>query len=114
MKLMSSLLMAAVLTAPASTAQMGRTTNPNRRTTVLFDDQELNQRTRNSIADWPPLAHYLRDNAIRITTHTGCITLDGTVSSEADRKNIGVRANAVRGAFWVENKLRVAPPRVKR
>ena len=74
-----------------------------------FDNDALVERTRESIAQWPQLRGYLEGPwAITITAKGGKVTLEGTVTSTADRDKIDARANAVTNVFWVQNNLKVA------
>jgi osmotically-inducible protein OsmY len=74
--------------------------------TSLFDDS-LRARTARAIYGDSVLGRYASDPAhpIRIVVDNGHITLYGTVENTMDKNIAGIRANAVPGAFSVENKL---------
>jgi len=72
----------------------------------LFDDS-LRVRTARAIYRDSVLGRYATDpvDPIRIVVDNGHVTLYGTVQSAMDKTIAGMRANAVPGAFSVENKL---------
>jgi hyperosmotically inducible protein len=72
----------------------------------LFDDS-LRARTARAIYGDAVLGRYASDpvHPIRIVVDNGHITLYGSVESTMDKNVAGIRANAVPGAFSVENKL---------
>jgi len=72
----------------------------------LFDDS-LRARTARAIYRDSVLGRYATDpvDPIRIVVDNGHVTLYGTVQSAMDKTIAGMRANAVPGAFSVENKL---------
>ena len=74
--------------------------------TSLFDDS-LRARTARAIYGDSVLGRYASDpgDPIRIVVDNGHITLYGTVENTMDKNIAGIRANAVPGAFSVENKL---------
>ena len=76
--------------------------------TSNFDDQ-LRVRTARAIYRDSVLSRYAIDpvDPIRIVVDNGHVTLYGTVQSEMDKNIAGMRANAVFGAFSVDNKLAV-------
>jgi hyperosmotically inducible protein len=76
--------------------------------TSIFDDQ-LRVRTARAIYRDSVLSRYAIDpvDPIRIVVDNGHVTLYGTVQSEMDKNIAGMRANAVFGAFSVDNKLAV-------
>ena len=71
-----------------------------------FDDS-IRMRTARAIYRDSVLGRYASDPAdpIRIVVDNGHVTLYGTVQSAMDKTIAGIRANAVPGAFSVENKL---------
>ena len=111
MKLTQKFLLTAVLTLGGSghvMAENNHASASHAKGTGVFDNDSVVDRTISSIAQWPPLRQYLTGpKAITVTANIGHITLEGVVRTEADRANIGVRANAVPGIFSVENKLQV-------
>lgn len=72
----------------------------------IFDDS-LRARTARAIYRDSVLGRYATDpvDPIRIVVDNGHVTLYGTVQSAMDKTIAGMRANAVPGAFSVENKL---------
>ena len=72
----------------------------------LFDDS-IRVRTARAIYRDSVLGRYASDpvHPIRIVVDNGHVTLYGTVESTMDKTIAGIRANAVPGAFSVENKL---------
>ena len=72
----------------------------------IFDDS-LRARTARAIYRDSVLGRYATDpvDPIRIVVDNGHVTLYGTVQSTMDKTIAGMRANAVPGAFSVENKL---------
>jgi hyperosmotically inducible periplasmic protein len=72
----------------------------------LFDDS-IRVRTARAIYRDSVLGRYATDpvHPIRIVVDNGHVTLYGTVESAMDKTIAGIRANAVPGAFSVENKL---------
>ena len=72
----------------------------------LFDDS-IRVRTARAIYRDSVLGRYATDpvHPIRIVVDNGHVTLYGTVESAMDKTIAGMRANAVPGAFSVENKL---------
>src|SRR5580658_1653848 len=72
----------------------------------LFDDS-IRVRTARAIYRDSVLGRYAIDpvHPIRIVVDNGHVTLYGTVESAMDKTIAGMRANAVPGAFSVENKL---------
>ena len=72
----------------------------------LFDDS-IRVRTARAIYRDSVLGRYAIDpvHPIRIVVDNGHVTLYGTVESAMDKTIAGIRANAVPGAFSVENKL---------
>lgn len=72
----------------------------------IFDDS-LRARTARAIYRDSVLGRYATDpvDPIRIVVDNGHVTLYGTVESAMDKTIAGMRANAVPGAFSVENKL---------
>jgi len=73
-----------------------------------FDDS-IRRRTARAIYRDSVLGRYASDpvDPIRIVVDNGNVTLYGTVQSAMDKTIAGMRANAVPGAFSVENKLMV-------
>ena len=73
-----------------------------------FDDS-IRVRTARAIYRDSVLGRYASDpvDPIRIVVDNGNVTLYGTVQSAMDKTIAGMRANAVPGAFSVENKLMV-------
>jgi len=73
-----------------------------------FDDS-IRMRTARAIYRDSVLGRYASDpvDPIRIVVDNGHVTLYGTVQSAMDKTIAGMRANAVPGAFSVENKLAV-------
>lgn len=73
-----------------------------------FDDS-IRMRTARAIYRDSVLGRYASDpvDPIRIVVDNGNVTLYGTVQSAMDKTIAGMRANAVPGAFSVENKLMV-------
>ena len=73
-----------------------------------FDDS-IRIRTARAIYRDSVLGRYASDpvDPIRIVVDNGNVTLYGTVQSAMDKTIAGMRANAVPGAFSVENKLMV-------
>ena len=71
-----------------------------------FDDS-IRVRTARAIYRDSVLGRYASDpvHPIRIVVDNGHVTLYGTVESAMDKTIAGMRANAVPGAFSVENKL---------
>ena len=71
-----------------------------------FDDS-IRMRTARAIYRDSVLGRYASDpvDPIRIVVDNGHVTLYGTVQSAMDKTMAGMRANAVPGAFSVENKL---------
>jgi hyperosmotically inducible protein len=71
-----------------------------------FDDS-IRMRTASAIYRDSVLGRYASDPAhpIRIVVDNGHVTLYGTVENTMDKNIAGMRANAVPGAFSVENKL---------
>ncbi len=71
-----------------------------------FDDS-IRARTARAIYRDSVLGRYASDpvHPIRIIVDNGHVTLYGTVESAMDKTIAGIRANAVPGAFSVENKL---------
>ena len=71
-----------------------------------FDDS-IRMRTARAIYRDSVLGRYASDpvDPIRIVVDNGHVTLYGTVQSAMDKTIAGMRANAVPGAFSVENKL---------
>ncbi len=71
-----------------------------------FDDS-IRMRTARAIYRDSVLGRYASDpvDPIRIVVENGHVTLYGTVQSAMDKIIAGIRANAVPGAFSVENKL---------
>jgi osmotically-inducible protein OsmY len=71
-----------------------------------FDDS-IRARTARAIYRDSVLGRYASDpvHPIRIIVDNGHVTLYGTVESAMDKNIAGIRANAVAGAFSVENKL---------
>lgn len=76
--------------------------------TSLFDDRLRVQAVR-TIYGNSVLSRYAIDPAkpIRIIVDNGHITLEGTVQSPMDKQVAGIRANALGGAFSVQNNLMV-------
>jgi len=76
--------------------------------TSLFDDQ-LRRQAMRSIYGNSVLSRYAIDPAkpIRIIVDNGHIVLEGTVQSPMDKQVAGMRANALPGAFSVQNNLTV-------
>jgi hyperosmotically inducible protein len=76
--------------------------------TSLFDDS-LRARTARAIYGDSVLGRYASDpvHPIRIVVDNGHVTLYGTVENTMDKNIAGIRANAVPGAFSVQNKLAV-------
>jgi osmotically-inducible protein OsmY len=72
----------------------------------LFDDS-IRVQTARAIYRDSVLGRYATDpvHPIRIVVDNGHVTLYGTVESAMDKTIAGMRANAVPGAFSVENKL---------
>jgi hyperosmotically inducible periplasmic protein len=72
----------------------------------IFDDS-IRVRTARAIYRDSVLGRYATDpvDPIRIVVDKGHVTLYGTVQSTMDKTIAGMRANAVPGAFSVENKL---------
>jgi hyperosmotically inducible periplasmic protein len=76
--------------------------------TSAFDDS-IRARTAQAIYRDEVLGRYSTDPAkpIRIVVDNGHVTLYGTVQNQMDKTIAGLRANAVPGAFSVDNKLMV-------
>jgi hyperosmotically inducible protein len=74
---------------------------------VSFFDDSIRALTARSIYRDSVLGRYATDpvHPIRIVVDNGHVTLYGTVQSAMDKTIAGMRANAVPGAFSVENKL---------
>ena len=66
---------------------------------AIFNDDSL---FRYSMGAVPP---------IHIIVDRGHVTLDGTVSNQADKNTAGIRANGVPGVFSVQNNLQVESSR---
>ena len=77
---------------------------------VSPNDDRIRRDAYRAIYGYSMLNKYAIDPAkpIRIQVSGGHITLYGQVDSQADKNAAGIRANAVPGAFSVENKLQVA------
>jgi len=77
---------------------------------VSPNDDRIRRDTFRAIYGYPALNKYAIDPAkpIRIQVSGGHVTLYGQVDSQADKNMAGIRANAVPGAFSVDNKLQVA------
>lgn len=74
--------------------------------TSIFDDS-IRARTAHAIYRDSVLGRYASDpvHPIRIVVDNGHVTLYGSVQSAMDKTIAGMRANAVPGAFSVDNKL---------
>ena len=86
--------------------RQGRRERGNVLPVSLFDDS-IRVRTARAIYRDSVLGRYATDpvHPIRIVVDNGHVTLYGTVESAMDKTIAGMRANAVPGAFSVENKL---------
>jgi hyperosmotically inducible periplasmic protein len=73
------------------------------------DDDRIRQAAYRSIYGAPQLSRYGFQSvqSIHIIVEHGNITLEGDVSTEADKNVAGIRANSVEGAFSVKNNLSI-------
>jgi hyperosmotically inducible protein len=76
---------------------------------LSIHDDRLRRKLYRAIYMYTPLNRYALPvlKPIRIIVKNGHVTLEGVVSSEADRNIANIRANGVSGVFSVTNNLRV-------
>lgn len=72
-------------------------------------DERIRHQVARAIFDWGSLGRYSwpTDAGIHIIVNSGRVTLEGVVSTQADKDAAFIRANGVSGVFQVTNNLRV-------
>ena len=108
---MRSMLFGGLLTlgAGAASAQTPPSTPPAQPATptTATPDDAIAAKIRKAIKDDTAIAIY--GDSVRMTVSGGMVTLKGPVRSDAEKKAIGAKADAIAGEANVMNNLVVAP-----
>jgi osmotically-inducible protein OsmY len=83
------------------------TTTSQAQQTQATPDSELASKIRQAIADDQALAGY--EKTIKIIVSDGLVSLKGSARTEADKKALGAKADAIAGEKNVMNNLVIVP-----
>ena len=99
-----AVLVGSLLAVPvAATSTSAGTLVPQAPQAQTSPDTEIRAKVYKAIADDKALADYAQ--TLKVIVSSGLVTLKGSVRSEADKKAIGQKADAIAGAANVMNNL---------